>query len=51
MQWKEEEKFERDFKKKNLIITTKWKIWNSSHAKGIMHSLEKIHELILNYVI
>jgi len=50
VQWKEEKKAWLD-NKKNLTITLKWKFWNSSHAKGTMHSLEKIHELILNYMI
>jgi hypothetical protein len=32
---------EHDKKENNLTITPKWKTWNSSHAKGTMHSLEK----------
>jgi hypothetical protein len=42
---------EHDKKENNLIISPKWKTWNSSHVKDMIHSLEKIHELILNYMI
>jgi hypothetical protein len=49
MQWKEEFFFEHDKKENNLTITPKWKTWISSNVKNMMHSLEKIHELILNY--
>jgi hypothetical protein len=48
---KNEKKLGHDKKENNLIITPKWKTWNSSHVKGMMHSLEKNHELILNYMI
>ncbi len=48
---KKKKKLEHDKKENNLAITPKWKTWNSSHAKGMMHSLEKLHELILKYMI
>ncbi len=52
VQWKEKKKeLEHDKKENNLTITPKWKTWNSSHVKNTMHSLEKIHELILHYMI
>jgi hypothetical protein len=51
MKKKKKKKIEHDKKENNLIITSKWKAWNSSHVKGTMHSFEKIHELILNYMI
>jgi hypothetical protein len=44
-------KLKNDKKENNLIMTPKWKTWNFSHVKGMTHSLEKIHELILNYMI
>jgi len=37
-------KLEHDKKEDNLTMTPTWKTWNSSHAKNMMHSLEKIHE-------
>jgi hypothetical protein len=45
-------KLEHDKKENNLTITPKWKTWNYSHAKNMMHSLEttswidiKLHDL------
>jgi hypothetical protein len=38
-------------KNNNKTKTPKWKTWNSSHAKNMMHSIENIHELILNFMI
>ncbi len=48
---KKKKELEHDKKENNLTITPKLKTWNSSHTKGMMHSFEKIHELILKYII
>ncbi len=48
---KKKKELEHDFKKKQINNNFKMKNLKFLTTKGRMHSLEKIHELILNYMI